>query len=304
MTLIRAVKDQRVERIISSPLEHHCVLHTLEELGKMGVKVEHVNLQENGHIQYEHLEELLKEDAGKTMVSLMMANNEIGNMLNVDRVAKMCKEHGALFHSDTVQAIGHFPIDVQETPFDFITGSAHKFHGPKGVGFLYINSDSMVKPYIHGGAQERNMRAGTENLYGIVGLGKAIELAHDHMNAHREHIEGLREYMKEQLAKHIPGVTFNGDHEEYYLYTVLNASFPPSKKGSMMLFNLDIAGIAASGGSACSSGSDIGSHVLGALNVPEDRTNVRFSFSRHNTKEEVDYVVEKVKELTEEKEKV
>ncbi len=297
MILKCAVRDLGVRRIISSPIEHHCVLHTLEDLEAQGVQVDHVELDEYGRVDYEYLEELLKEGEKGCLVSLMYANNEIGNILDVERVAALCKEHNALFHSDTVQAIAHFPIDVQKTGIDFLTGSAHKFHGPKGVGFAYIRSDRSVKPFIHGGAQERNMRAGTENVYGIVGLAEAMERAISNMETHGTHIQNIRESMKRALEEEIPGVAFNGVQEGDYLYTVLNVSFPPSEKSSMLLFNLDIAGIAASGGSACSSGSDIGSHVMQALQAPVERSNVRFSFSKYNTQEEVEYVVAKLKEI-------
>ncbi len=298
MVLRCAAQDLGVTDIITSSIEHHCVLYSSEDLAKRGkVNLHMVNLQEDGHVDYAHLEELLSGIEGKALVSLMYANNEIGNLLDVDRVAALCEEHGALFHSDTVQAICHYPIDVQQTKVHFLSGSAHKFHGPKGIGFLYINSDAMIKPFITGGSQERNMRAGTENLYGIVGLGKAIELGYEHMDSHRAHIEGLRDHFIAALKENIPGVTFNGDYDGQCLYTVVNVSFPPSDKSSMMLFNLDIAGIAASGGSACSSGSDVGSHVMQALQVDPDRVNIRFSFSYQNTQEEIDFVVEKLKEM-------
>lgn len=298
MVLRCAAQDLGVTDIISSSIEHHCVLHSSEDLAKRGkVNLHLVNLQPDGHVDYDHLEALLAGIKGKALVSLMYANNEIGNLLDVDRVAQLCEEHGALFHSDTVQAICHYPIDVQQTKVHFLSGSAHKFHGPKGIGFLYINSDAMIKPFITGGSQERNMRAGTENLYGIVGLGKAIELGHEHMESHRQHIEGLRDHFITALKENIPGITFNGDYDGKCLYTVLNVSFPPSDKSSMMLFNLDIAGIAASGGSACSSGSDVGSHVMQALQVDPDRVNIRFSFSYQNTQEEIDFVVEKLKAM-------
>ncbi len=297
MILKCAVKDLGVQRIISSPIEHHCVLHTVEDLAAAGVETDYVALDEYGQVDYENLESLLREDKGKTLVSLMYANNEIGNVLDAERVAALCKEYGALFHSDTVQAIAHFPIDVQTAGIDFLSGSAHKFHGPKGIGFAFVRSGLMMKPFIHGGAQERNMRAGTENLYGIVGLGKAMELAISGMEEHAARIRDVREYMKASLIQKMPGVAFNGVQEGDFLFTVLNVSFPPSPKSSMLLFNLDIAGIAASGGSACSSGSDIGSHVMQALDAPEERSNVRFSFSKFSTREEVDYVVEKLLEI-------
>lgn len=298
MVLRCATHDLGVTDIITSPIEHHCVLHSAEDLAKRGkVKLHLVNLQPNGHVDYDHLADLLANTTGKTLVSLMYANNEIGNLLDVDRVAAMCEAHDALFHSDTVQAICHYPIDMQQTKVHFLSGSAHKFHGPKGIGFLYINSDAKLNPFITGGSQERNMRAGTENLYGIIGMGKAIALGQENMAAHRAHIEDLRSYLIEQLTAAIPGISFNGDYDGDCLYTVLSVSFPPSDKASMMLFNLDIAGIAASGGSACSSGSDAGSHVMQHLGVDPERVNIRFSFSYQNTREEIDYTVAQIKAM-------
>lgn len=297
-----AVFDLGVTDIITSPIEHHCVLHTAEELEAKGaVKLHLVNLRENGLIDYDHLERLIKEVTGKKLVSLMYANNEIGNLLEIDRVAQLCEDHEALFHSDMVQAVCHYPINVQKLKVHFLTGSAHKFHGPKGIGFFYMRNDAMLKPFIMGGSQERNMRAGTENLYGIVGCGKAIELGVEKMDEYRGQIESVRQYMIEQLKEHVPDVRFNGDPDGETLYTVLNVSFPPSDKASLILFNLDVAGIAASGGSACSSGSDVGSHVLRALQVDPDRPSLRFSFSHYNTKAEVDYTVQKVAEMYPEK---
>ena len=297
MVLRGAVADLGVTDIITSPLEHHCVLHTAEELAKRGLaKLHLVRVLPTGDLDYEHLEQLLQGVEGKALVSLMFANNEIGNLLAFDTVAAMCEDHGALFHSDTVQAICHYPIDVQRTKVHFLSGSAHKFHGPKGVGFLYMRSEAGLQPFITGGAQERNMRAGTENLYGIVGMGKALEMGIAQMEDNRRQVESVKSRLKTGLQDSIPGVAFNGDAENG-LYTVLNVSFPPSDKAAMMLFNLDIAGIAASGGSACSSGSDVGSHVLAALGVPADRINIRFSFSHYNTPEEADFVVSALREM-------
>lgn len=298
MVLRCAANDLGVTEIITSPIEHHCVLHSAEDLAKRGkVKMHLVNLQPDGHVDYDHLAELLANTTGKTLVSLMYANNEIGNLLDVDRVANLCEAHDALFHSDTVQAICHYPIDLQQTKVHFLSGSAHKFHGPKGIGFLYINGDAKLNPFITGGSQERNMRAGTENLYGIIGMGKAIELGQANMAAHRAHIEDLRTYLKEELKAAVPDIQFNGDYEGACLYTVLSVSFPPSDKAAMMLFNLDIAGIAASGGSACSSGSDAGSHVMQHLGVDPARVNIRFSFSYQNTRDEIDYTVAQIKAM-------
>ena len=233
----------------------------------------------------------------KTLVSLMHANNEIGNLLDMDAVGALCEEHGALFHSDTVQTMAHYTFNLQKTHVDFLAGAAHKFNGPKGVGFIYISNRNKIKPILTGGSQERNMRGGTENVYGIVGLAKAFQIAHDQMTQKSAHISGLKNYMIERLEAEIPGIQFNGDAKGRNLYTVLSVSFPPSKVSDMMLFKLDIEGVAASGGSACSSGSDVGSHVLGALGADKSRANVRFSFGKFNTKEEIDFVIEKLKAM-------
>lgn len=294
----KAVCDLGVNVIITSDIEHHAVGHTCEELKKQdaNLKVLYVKLDEQGHICYEHLEQLLKENSSnKVLVSLMHANNEVGTMLDLKKVSDLCAQYNALFHSDTVQTMAHFAFNLQETPIDFITCSAHKFHGPKGTGFVYINSRNTLTPMITGGAQERNMRAGTENLHGIVGLQKAFEIAHEHMEEHQQHIRGLKNYMIEELKKSIPGVAFNGDISDNSLYTVLNVQFPHSAHDEMFLMKLDIMGVCASGGSACSSGSNIGSHVLNALQVDKTKPNVRFSFSRFTTKEEIDFTISVLK---------
>lgn len=293
-----AIRDLGCRHIISSPIEHHATLHTVEHAGhKEDVKVSWVKLLPDGHVDMDDLRALLAGSKERSLVSLMHANNEIGNLLDLHAVGNLCKEYDAIFHSDTVQTVGHYPFDLRNTPVHFINGAGHKFHGPKGVGILYINENVKITPYIQGGSQERNMRAGTENLYGIVGFAKALELATENFEEHSSYINGVRLYMAEQLQKHIPGVSFNGDLYGRSLYTVLNVSFPKSEKSEMLLFNLDINGICASGGSACTSGADAGSHVIRAINNDPNRVAVRFSFSRHNTKEEVDKVVEKLKEL-------
>ncbi|MHB1279559.1 MAG: cysteine desulfurase family protein [Bacteroidia bacterium] len=298
MSLRCSVEDLGVTRIITSPIEHHAVLHTAEELAKKGkVQLDLVHVLENGHIDLAHLETLLKASDKKTLVSLMHANNELGNLLDLEAVSALCQEHKALFHCDTVQTIGHYPLDLQKIKLDFLAAAAHKFNGPKGVGFIYISNRNRLHPLITGGSQERNMRGGTENVYGIVGLAKALQLAHDIMEAKKTHISGLKSYMINRLEQEIPGIRFNGDAKGKSLYTVVNVSFPPSKVSDMMLFKLDIEGISASGGSACSSGSDVGSHVLTALGVDKDRANVRFSFGKYNTIEEIDFVIEKLKEM-------
>jgi cysteine desulfurase len=296
MALKCAVRDLGVERIISARTEHHCILHSLDTLQRTGdLVVEFVNQHANGHIDIADLEARLKASDRKTMVSLMHSNNEIGTMIDLDQVSALCEEHGALFHSDTVQTIGYYPIDVSKTKMSFISGSAHKFHGPKGVGFIYINGDNLIKPYVDGGSQERNMRGGTENIYGILGMAKALELAIAQMAEKRQKVTQVRDYMLAQLRAAFPDITINGDPEGQGHYKVLSVSFPASEKAELLLFNLDIAGISVSGGSACSSGADAGSHVIGALYPDSDRKTIRFSFSHHNTKEEVDVVITQLK---------
>lgn len=296
MAIQCSVHDLEIKRAITCKIEHHAVLHTLEKLAKKGlIQLDFVKVLPDGHINLDHLEELLGQDKGKTLVSLMHANNEIGNLLDVDRVSELCRSQNALFHCDMVQTVGHYVIDLQHTRVDFMAASAHKFNGPKGVGFIYINAANKINPLLTGGSQERNMRAGTENVYGIVGLAKALELAIEQHEEKSAKIIGLRSYMMERLEKEIPGITFNGDAKGRCLYTVLNVCFPPSNVSEMMLFKLDIEGISASGGSACSSGSDVGSHVMREMNIAPGTANVRFSFGKYNTKEEIDYVVDKLK---------
>lgn len=296
MALKCAVRDLGVNLIISSPTEHHCGLHTLESLEKeQGIEVVWLPVDALGRVDMDALVSALEAGAGKkTMVSLMHANNEIGTMIDLEAVSVLCKAHGALFHSDTVQTIGHFPIDVRKTHINFLSGASHKFHGPKGVGFIYINPESTIKPLIDGGSQERNMRGGTENVYGIVGLAKALELACSEMDARSAHIRDLRNALRTRLETAFPDFQFNGDLDGHSLYTVLSVSFPPSPRNEMLLFSLDIAGISASGGSACSSGAEKGSHVLEAIGADPERKSIRFSFSHLNTMEEVDFVVEKL----------
>lgn len=296
MALQCSVRDLGVKHIITSPIEHHAVTHTVESLKKEGkIRLSYVKLLKDGSIDYENLEEILHSATEKTLVSLMHANNEIGILLDVERVSKLCEKYNAYFHCDTVQTIGHYEIDLQKLKIHFISAAAHKFHGPKGVGFIYINSDAHIKPLIHGGAQERNMRAGTENLYGIIGLAKALEICYEHLEEHASQITSIRDYMKQKLMNEFPDIYFNSKEEG--LYTVLNVHFPPSDKNELLLFNLDMAGIAASGGSACSSGSNVGSHVIAHLNPEKNSAAVRFSFSKYNTKEEIDLAIEKIKEL-------
>jgi cysteine desulfurase len=306
MVLKNVVRDLGVQRIISSPLEHDAVLQTLESLKKTtDVIVEMVEIDEKGHISLENLENLLENNNLKTLVSLMHANNEIGTMIDLDAVSKICATHNAYFHSDTVQTMGFYPIDVQKTKIHFLNGSAHKFHGPKGVGFVYINGESSIKPFIDGGSQERNMRGGTENTIGIIGLAKALELSYQNLETRQAKISELRNLLKTNLLEQFQDIRFIGDTDVTSLenreggnYKVLNVSFPPSAKSELMLFNLDISGISASGGSACSSGAEGGSHVLDALDIDPSRKCIRFSFSHLNTEEEVLFLIEKLKKIT------
>lgn len=306
-TLIASsVHTYGLKHIISSPIEHHAVLHTVETLDQAGIaKLHMVRLDSNGHVDVAHLEELLKANPG-ALVSLMHANNELGNLLDLQSVGELCKKYNAFFHSDTVQTVGHYKHDMKQLHVCGLTAGAHKFHGPKGVGFMYIRKDRKIHPILHGGAQERNMRGGTENVYGIIGLTKALEIAYRDMTAHEAHIRELKSRMIEKLKSSIPGVTFNGDSAnlDRSLYTVLNVSLPESDENDMLLFNLDLQGISASGGSACSSGASTGSHVLGALYPESKRGAVRFSFSKYNTAEEIDYTVEKLASLVGVKESV
>jgi len=287
-----AVTDLGCKHIISSPIEHHATLHTVTYLTKAHqVKLSYVNILPNGHIDFNQLEELLINSAEKTIVTIMHANNEIGNCISLNEVGALCKKHNAYFHSDTVQTVGHFNFDLKNIPVDFITAAGHKFHGPKGTGILYINENIKINPFLHGGAQERNMRAGTENVYGIVGFAKALELSTQNHDKDKEYISRLKKYMYDSLVENIPTVSFNGDPFGESLYTLLSVNFPKNQKTEMLLFNLDIQHICASGGSACSSGAQQGSHVIAALNKPSDIVTVRFSFSKYNTTQEIDTVI-------------
>lgn len=295
MAINGAIHELGVRRIISSPAEHHAVLHTLDHCAAAcDVEVVNVKLTPEGHVDTEHLKELLEAGDSKTLVSLMHGNNEIGTMIDIDRIANICDKYGALFHSDTVQTMGHYRLDLKSTAVHFITGSAHKFHGPKGVGFLYIDKSVHIDALIRGGAQERNLRAGTENVAGIVGMSRALDMAYQDVDRHREDIGDLKEYMRRCLERDVPGIRFHGCPKQS-LYTVLNVGLPPTDNAEMLLFLLDIDGIACSGGSACSSGSNQGSHVLRSLGIDTSQPGIRFSFSRYNTREEVDYVVARLK---------
>jgi cysteine desulfurase len=300
MVLRCAVKDSGVTHIITSATEHHAVIDTAEILAKSneGLKLSLVKHDAKGYVDLENLNQLLEENKDrKTLVSLMHANNEIGNILPLKQVSVICRKYGAIFHSDTVQTMCHYGFDLRDLDIDFITCAAHKFHGPKGVGFLYVNSNVQIKPIITGGAQERNIRAGTENIIGIVGLAKAMEVAYRDVEEHHNHIQGIKTYMIEKLEALIPEVTFNGDPKGDSLYTVLNVQFPNSDMDEMLLYNFDIEGIAVSGGSACSSGSNTGSHVLRNIGTDMTKPSIRFSFSKYTTVKEIDYTMSVIEAL-------
>ncbi|MDO9001781.1 MAG: cysteine desulfurase family protein [Bacteroidota bacterium] len=304
MAINQSITTYDIKHVISSVIEHHAVETTLKMLENAGkIKVSWVKLDKKGNVDLADLEELLKNNS-RSLVSLMHANNELGTLLPLKEVGEICEKYNAIFHSDTVQTMGHYKMDLRDIKVHFVTCAAHKFHGPKGVGFLYINHLSKISPFIYGGAQERNMRGGTENVYGIVGLAKALEICFDEMEQHQKHIMEIKDYMREQLIKNIPGVDFNGEtaHEKS-LYTVLNCCFPNHPDAEMLLFNLDILGIAASGGSACSSGSNQGSHVLRGIGADMERPSVRFSFSKYTTKEEIDFVLKNLIDLFKNQEK-
>ena len=297
MAIVQTISTHNIKHAITSKIEHHAVEHTLQVLEKEGkIKLSWVNIDNKGNVDLAHLEALLQNNE-RSFVSLMHANNEIGTLLPIEQVGRICEKYNAIFHSDTVQTMGHYSMNLPELKVHLVTCAAHKFHGPKGVGFLYINHNLKINPFIHGGAQERNMRGGTENVAGIIGLAKALEICNAEMIEHMQHIQELKTYMRKKVESEIPGTVINGENEENSLYTVLNCCFPKSDKGEMLLFNLDIHGIAASGGSACSSGSNQGSHVLRGIGADMERPSVRFSFSKYTSKEEIDFVVSKLKEL-------
>lgn len=305
MILRCAVRDLGVKTLITSKIEHHAVLHTAEELEKeYGISLKFVGLDTDGNHDLNHLQTLLTQNDSKKLVSLMHVNNEIGNIIDIKSIGKLCHEHGALFHSDTVQSIGHYPWDVQTVPVDFMTAAAHKFHGPKGIGFAFIRKNSGLKPLIFGGSQERGFRAGTEPFHNIVGLEEAFVQAYEHLDEEIKTIKELKQYFIEKVKQEIPGAVFNGLSAdlEKSTYTLVNVRLPFDKqKGLMLLFHLDMKGIACSKGSACQSGSNLGSHVLTEI-LPEEeleKPSLRFSFSMYNTKEELDYTVQVLKEFAE-----
>ena len=291
LALRGSVAKLGVQNIISSAIEHHAVLHTIEELHQMqNIGLDFVKIDEKGHVDMQHLGQLLQQKP-HTLVSLMHANNEIGNMIDIQAVGEMVHNANGFFHCDTVQTMGHFPFDLNQGHIDFLAGAGHKFNGPKGCGFIYINKKNKIVPQITGGAQEREMRGGTENVIGIVGLAKALEIAYRDIDAKKQHITQLKTAMMDLLRQQIPGVSFNGDPEGRSLYTVLSVSLPPNDMSSMLLFQLDLAGISCSGGSACSSGANGGSHVINSIHPGTDRSTIRFSFGKHNTLDEIQYTV-------------
>ena len=299
MAMFTSVTELDVKRIVTSKIEHHAVGHTACHIqDKYEVELVYVDIDSKGNVDLDHLASILEDTSKKTLVTLMHANNELGTLMPIQEISRICRKHGAYFHSDTVQTMGHYTFNLQELDIDFLTCAAHKFHGPKGIGFLYINRLVHSKAFIHGGAQERGLRGGTENLHGIVGLAKAMDLAYSDLGAHQEHVFGLKKHMMDTFQEHFPDISFHGETSyEKSLYTVLNVCFPATDKAAMLLFTLDLKGIAASGGSACSSGSSTGSHVLQGINANPNRPNVRFSFSRYNTLAEIDYAVGHVVEI-------
>ena len=298
MAIHAAIQELGVTHIVSSVIEHHAVYHTIEKIGAQNsIEISYVKLDEKGNVDLASLEFILQQP-GKKLVSLMHANNEIGTLLPLSTVSKLCKKYNAYLHSDTVQTVGHIPIDLSELEIDFITCAGHKLHGPKGVGFLYINKRNKIASFIHGGSQERGLRGGTENIHGIAGLAKAIDLAVVHINDHAATIQSIKSYMIDRLNHEIKDVFYHGEIEEgKSLYTVLNVSFPKIDKSEMLLFTLDMKGIACSGGSACTSGANQGSHVLRGIEANTTRPNVRFSFSRFTTKAEIDYTINELKSI-------
>lgn len=305
LILNSCVRDLGVQRIISTKIEHHAILHTIEELQKhYGIHVDYLNLNVSGEVDYIQLETLLQDTSRKTLVSLMHINNEIGTVLDIEKVAKLAKANNALFHSDTVQSIGHYELDLSKIPVDFVVAAAHKFHGPKGIGFAFIRKNSGLQSLIFGGQQERGLRAGTEPVHNIAGLETAFVLAYENLEKERAYIQDIKSYFVQKIKDEIPGVKFNGicSDPQKSTYTLLNVCLPISQdKAIMLLFQLDLKGIACSKGSACQSGSDKGSHVLSEILSEEDlkKPSVRFSFSSFNTKEEVDYVVQVLKDFIE-----
>ena len=299
MAIRCGILDNNITHAITSSISHKAVIYPLEELKeKNHISLDYIKLDSNGRVDLNHLNTLLKNN-DRTFVSIMHANNEIGTIQPIFEIGEICKKYNAVFHCDTVQTMAHYPIDLQKLNVDFITGSAHKFHGPKGVGFIYISDNINIKPFISGGSQERNMRAGTENVHSIAGLAKAMELSYSNMVKDKIYISEIKKYMIDQLSKNIKDIKFNANCTDFEssLFKILSVSFPKISESEMLLFNLDIHGISCSGGSACSAGNMSGSHVLDEVCKDTNRTGVRFSFSRYNTKAEIDYTIQKIKEI-------
>ena len=299
MAINCAIEDYNITHAITSKISHHAVLYPLQNLAnKKKIKLSYVKIDKNGLVSNDHLEELLNKNP-RSFVSIMHANNEIGTIQNISRINEICKKHNAILHSDTVQTIGHYPFDLQKFDIDFLAASAHKFHGPKGIGFIYISENINISPFLRGGGQERNMRPGTENIYSIAGMCKALELAYKNLTKDTKYIKELKSHMINKLRSEIPGVNFYGNcaNIDNSLYTVLSVSFPEHSASEMLLFNLDILGISCSGGSACASGSTKGSHVLSTIDPDSRRTGIRFSFSKYNTIDEIDFTINKIKEI-------
>ena len=299
MAIKMSIENYNIKHAITSRISHHAVLYPLEKLAKENkIKLSYVKLDENGLVSFSDLENLLKNNS-RTFVSIMHANNEVGVIQDIKKIGFICQNYNAIFHSDTVQTVGHYQIDLQKINIDFLAASAHKFHGPKGIGFIYISDNVKISPFIIGGAQERNMRAGTENIHSISALAKAMQLAYENLDNDMMYIKKLKSYMIEKLKLYIPDVQFfsNSNDLDNSLYTVLTVSFPLTKNSEMLLFNLDIAGVSCSGGSACASGSNKGSHVLSYFDPNAKRTGIRFSFSKYNTFEDIDFTIQKLKDI-------
>ncbi len=299
-TVIRGlVHEHNIRHIITTGIEHHAVLHTVGELNRLGVtKVSFLELDKHGEFRYDELEKLVRNNPG-SLVTLMHANNEIGNLIDLKETGRTCRENDAFLHSDTVQSVGRYEFNLNETPVDSVVGSAHKFHGPKGIGFFYLRSDVKINPLLQGGGQERNLRSGTEHVAGIAGLARALEISYEDLEKKKEYISNLKEKLISGLKKTIPGIKFNGLSGEMQdsLYSLINASLPGNEKNEMILFQMDLHNISISGGSACESGALRGSHVINAIDPDPERTAIRFSFSKYNTVDEIDYTLEILKKI-------
>tara|TARA_B100000965_G_scaffold394071_1_gene405787 strand:- start:4865 stop:6010 length:1146 start_codon:yes stop_codon:yes gene_type:complete len=303
MIIRNCVNNLGVTHIVSSKIEHHAVTHTIDNLLlSKNIKVSYVEVFENGDINLDDLKDILKDTTDKTLVSLMHINNEIGNITDINAVADICKTYDALFHSDTVQSVGHYDLDFEKIKVDFFVASAHKFHGPKGVGFAFVRQNSNLGPYITGGMQEKGLRAGTESVHNIVGMSEALKISINNLAAEKKYITGLKTYFIDEIENKIKNVKFNGNSADLTssTYTLVNVLLPVKRKtGGLFMFKLDMKGIACSKGSACQSGSETGSHVLREIqdNIDNDKVSLRFSFSIYNTKDEIDFVISQINEL-------